>query len=133
MSLCWKCRTWCLVLGAAHGLCGAQESPVEWSERAVVERFLAQSPLARELRAQVAVTEAEARVGAVYNNPSISFSWEGAGYTAYYLQASQAVPVSGRVGYLRQAVKAATAAADTNREALLWSLRSDLRVAFFRM
>jgi cobalt-zinc-cadmium efflux system outer membrane protein len=133
MSLCWKCRTWCLVLCAAHGFCRAQQSPVEWSERAVVERFLAQGPLAHELRAQVAVTQAEARVGAVYNNPSISFSWEGAGYTAYYLQASQAVPVSGRVGYLRQAAKATTAAADTNREALLWSLLSDLRVAFFRM
>ena len=133
MSLYWKCWTWCLILCAAHGFCRAQEYPVEWSERAVIERFLAQSPLARELRAQVAVTQAEARVGAAYTNPSISFSWEGAGYTAYYLQGSQAVPVSGRVGYLRQAVRAATAAADTNREALLWSLRSDLRVAFLRM
>jgi cobalt-zinc-cadmium efflux system outer membrane protein len=133
MSLFWKCRAWWMILWAAHGVCRAQESAVEWSERAVIERFLAQSPQALELRAQVAVIQAEARAGAVYSNPSISFSLEGAGYSAYYLQASQTVPVSGRVGYLREAVKAATAAADTNREALLWSLRSDLRLAFFRM
>ena len=119
MSLNCKCQAWCLALWAASGLCGAQESPVEWSERTVIERFLAQSPQARELRAQVAVTQAEARVGAVYTNPSISSSWEGAGYSAYYVQASQTVRLSGRVGYLRQAVNAATAAADTNREALL--------------
>jgi cobalt-zinc-cadmium efflux system outer membrane protein len=93
---------------------------------------LEQSPQERELRARVALTEAEARIHAVYANPSVAYSREGAGYNAFF-EASQVLPVSGRVGYLRQAVGAAVSAADSSRRALLWSLRSDLRVAFFRM
>jgi cobalt-zinc-cadmium efflux system outer membrane protein len=81
----------------------------------------------------IQVTEAEARTRTVYANPSVSFSWEGAGYSAYFVEGSQSLPISGRLGYLRQAVGAAVAAADLSREGQLWSLRSDLRIAFFRM
>jgi len=133
MSSQSKCLTYCLTLFPACSCCLAQTAVTAWSEPQVVERFLTQSPQARELRSQVAVAEAEARTRAVYINPSISFSWEGAGYSAYYLEGSQTLPVSGRLGFLRQAVGAAVAAADSSREGLLWSLRSDLRIAFFRM
>jgi cobalt-zinc-cadmium efflux system outer membrane protein len=62
----------------------------------------------------------------------VSYSREGAGYNAF-LEAFQVLPVSGRLGYLRKAADAATSAADSNRKAALWSLRSDLRIAFYRM
>ena len=130
MSLYCRCLVSGLIL--ARGLCDAQSAAAEWSESQVIERFLAQSPQARELRARVAVTEADARARTVYVNPSVSYSREGAGYNAF-LEASQVLPVSGRVGLLRKAIEGATSVAEGNREAVLWSLRSDLRIAFYRM
>jgi cobalt-zinc-cadmium efflux system outer membrane protein len=121
-----------LVLCATYSLCWGQDTTTSWSESQIVERFLAQSPQARELRSGIALTEAETRVRAVYSNPVVSYSREGAGYNAFF-EASQVLPVSGRVGYLRQAVDVAVSVADSNREAVTWSLRSDLRIAFFRM
>jgi len=59
-------------------------------------------------------------------------SREGAGYNGFF-EASQALPLNGRIGYLRQAGAATVSAADANREAALWSLRSDLRLAFYRL
>jgi cobalt-zinc-cadmium efflux system outer membrane protein len=103
-----------------------------WSESQIVERFLAHSLQARELRARVALTEADARIRSVYTNPMVSYSREGAGYNAFF-EASQVLPLSGRVGYLRQAADAAVTVADLNRKASLWSLQSDLRIVFFRM
>jgi cobalt-zinc-cadmium efflux system outer membrane protein len=122
----------CLILYSTYGLCSAQTAATSWSESQIIERFLTQSPQARELRARIAVIEAEGRTRTAYNNPAVSYSLEGAGYNAFF-EASQSLPVSGRVGYLRRAVDAAVSAADADREALLWSLRSDLRIAFFRM
>lgn len=133
MSLQSKCLAYCVILCSAYRLCPAEDAAAVWSESQMIDRFLAQSPLARELRARVAVTEAEARTRTVYANPSVSFSWEGAGYSAYFVEGSQSLPISGRLGYLRRAVGAAVAAAGLSREGQLWSLRSDLRIAFFRM
>jgi cobalt-zinc-cadmium efflux system outer membrane protein len=122
-----------LFLNALPPLCRSQDAAgKELSESQVIERFLALSPQARELRAAVALTEAQARTRAVYSNPSFSYSREGAGYNAFF-EASQTVPVNGRIRYLREAGAAAVSAADANREAVLWSLRSDLRLAFYRM
>jgi cobalt-zinc-cadmium efflux system outer membrane protein len=131
MSLQLKCLVHWLVLCSAFGLCWGQDA-ITWSESQIVERFLAQSPQERELRARIAVTAADARIRTVYSNPMVSYSREGAGYNAFF-EASQVLPVSGRVGYLRQAVDAAVSVADLNRKATLWSLQSDLRIAFFRM
>src|SRR5205814_2287101 len=90
------------------------------------------SPQARELHARVAVTEAESRTRLVYANPFVSYSREGAGYNEFF-EASQALTLNGRIRYLRDAATAAVSAADANRESVLWSLRSDLRLAFYRM
>jgi cobalt-zinc-cadmium efflux system outer membrane protein len=98
----------------------------------VVERFLTLSPQAQELRARVALTDAEAKTRTVYLNPSVSYSREGAGHNEFF-EASQTLPLNGRVRYLRDAGSAAVSVADANREAALWSLRSDLRVSFYRM
>lgn len=104
----------------------------EWSEAQIVERFLALSPQARELRARVALADAEAKTRTVYPNPAVSYSREGAGYNEFF-EASQTLPFNGRVRYLRDAGTAAVSVADANREAVVWSLRSDLRLAFYRM
>src|SRR6266568_2611681 len=111
--------------------CNAQDA-VEWSESQIVERFLSLSPQARELRARVSLAEAEARIRTVYPNPSLAYSREGAGYNQF-IEASQTLPLAGRIGYLREAGAAAVSVAEANREAALWSLRGDLRQAFFRM
>jgi cobalt-zinc-cadmium efflux system outer membrane protein len=108
--------------------CRAQE----WSEADIIERFQSLSPQVRELRARVAVVEADARTRTVYPNPFVSYSREGAGY-AEFIEASQTLPWNGRLRYLRDAGHAAVGAANAAREALLWSWRSDLRVAFYRM
>src|SRR5215471_3081344 len=109
-----------------------EDTQREWSEAEVIQRFLAQSPQARELRARVGLTVAEAVGRTVYPNPSFAYSYEGAGYNAFF-EASQTLPVNGRIRYLRQAGATAVSAADANRQAGLWSLRSDLRLAFYRM
>src|SRR6266567_700285 len=128
---------WTAISCCAFPACRAQDAPQDiqlhaWSESQVVERFLAQSPQARELRARVALTEAEARTRTVYANPSLSWSREGAGYNEFF-EASQTLSLNGRIRYLREAGTAAVSVAEANREASLWSLRSELRVAFYRM
>ena len=97
-----------------------------------MERFLTLSPQAQELRARISLAEAEAKTRTVYPNPSVSYSREGAGYNEFF-EASQTLPLNGRVRYLRDAGAASVSVADANREAALWSLRSDLRLAFYRM
>ena len=122
-------RFWLGIFVAAE--CWAQDAK-SWTESEIVQRFLTQSPQALELRARVALTEAEARTRTVYPNPAVSYSREGAGYNEFF-EASQTFLLNGRLRYLREAGSATVAAAETNREAALWSLRSDLRVAFYGM
>jgi len=104
----------------------------EWNEAQVIERFLQQSPQPRELRARVAIAQAEARGRALYPNPSFSYSREGAGFNEFF-EVGQTLPISGRLGYLRQAGTAAASATESQSTALLWELRSDLRIAFYRL
>jgi hypothetical protein len=122
---------WIAVVYCGSAICSAQDQR-EWSESQIVERFLTLSPQAQELRARLALTQAEANTRTVYPNPSVSYSREGAGYNEFF-EASQTLPLNGRVRYLRDAGSAAVSVADANREAVLWSLRSDLRLAFYRM
>src|SRR5258708_31293457 len=103
-----------------------------WSEAEILERFQSLSPQAREARARVAVVEADSRTRTVLPNPSASYSREGAGYAEFF-EASQTIPISKRLRYLREAGSAAVSAADADRDAILWFFRSDLRVAFYRM
>jgi outer membrane protein, heavy metal efflux system len=122
---------WIAVVCIGSAICSAQDQR-EWSESQVVERFLTLSPQAQELRARVSLAEAEARTRTVYPNPTVSYSREGAGYNEFF-EASQTLPLNGRIRYLRDAGSAAVSVADANRESVLWSLRTDLRVSFYRM
>src|SRR5262249_24173874 len=112
--------------------CKAQEQRRQWSESEVVEQFLAQSPQSREHRARVAITEAEARARTVYPNPTVSYSLERAGYNAFF-EASQTLTVRNGVRFLGEGGGASVSAADADRGGVLWSLRADLRIAFYRM
>ena len=94
--------------------CSAQT----WTEARVVELFARQSPQAVAARAQVAVTRADARARALYSNPSFSYSREGAGLTQFF-QAEQALPITGRIGILRQTVAPAVGAAEAEADALV--------------
>src|SRR5437867_1189452 len=123
---------WTTILCCARQTCRAQDAPQAWSESQVVEGFLALSPHLRELRARIAVIEAEARARTVYPNPSVAYAREGAGYNEFF-EATQTLPVNGRIRYLREAGAAAVSVAEAAREAALWSLRTDLRLAFYRM
>ena len=108
--------------------CSAQT----WTEARVLELFARQSPQAVAARAQVAVTRADAKARGLYSNPSFSYSREGAGFTEFF-QAEQTLPLTGRIGILRQAVAPAVGAAEADAEALIWQLRADLRQAFYRL
>jgi outer membrane protein, heavy metal efflux system len=99
------------------------------TEKDVLDRFLQQSPHARELRAQVAATTAELQNRALYPNPSFAYSREGAGYNEF-LEAQQQLPLTGRLGFLRKANQAAVGASEAETKFLLWGLRSDVRLAF---
>src|ERR1051325_1657659 len=122
---------WIVISAISWGVCWGQDQR-EWSEQQIVERFLTLSPQAQELRARVALADAEAKTRIVHPNPSVSYSREGAGFNEFF-EASQMLPLNGRVRYLREAGSAAVSVADTNREAVLWSLRSDLRLTFYQM
>src|SRR5581483_12500735 len=93
---------WCFTICSAFSLCRSQEAATEWTEPQIIERFLAQSPQSAELRARLAVTQAEGRARAVYANPVFSYAREGAGYNEFF-EASQVLPVSGRIRALREA------------------------------
>ena len=121
-----------LMLSVSWHAFGAPQEAEPWTEARIIERFLEQSPQARELRARVGLTEAEARARIVYPNPSASYSREGAGYNEFF-EVSQVLPVNGRLRYLRDAGSAAVAVSEAGRETALWTLRNELRVAFHQM
>ncbi|MBI4905156.1 MAG: TolC family protein [Acidobacteria bacterium] len=116
------------LLLAAMGLGSAQE----WTEAVVVQKFLDQSPQAREARARVAITEAETRGRTLYANPSVNYSREGAGRTEFF-QAEQSLPLTGRLKLLRHAGAAMVAVTEAEGAFSLWQARSSLRRAFYRV
>jgi cobalt-zinc-cadmium efflux system outer membrane protein len=128
MLLPSRAATPALFIAAFAGLCPAQE----WTEAAVIQKFLDQSPQAREVRARVAVAEAEMRGRSLYPNPSVNYSREGAGRTEFF-QAEQVLPVSGRLNLLRQAGAAMVRATEADGSFSLWQTRSSLRQAFYRV
>jgi outer membrane protein, heavy metal efflux system len=103
-----------------------------WTEARVLELFAQQSPQAVAARAQIAVTRADARSRGLYSNPSVSYSREGAGFTEFF-QAEQTLPLTGRTGLLRQAVSPAVGAAEADADALIWQMRAEVRLAFYRL
>jgi outer membrane protein, heavy metal efflux system len=120
-------RTVCTLLLVAF-LRGAQAQVM--TEREAVKAFLSESPQTRELRAGVAAVEAETRGWSLWSNPAATYSREGASVNQFW-QIGQQIPLSGRLGYLRQAGTAAVAAARLRSDFEVWQLVNDVRAAFY--
>jgi len=119
----------CVYLALAWPFFGRAQ---EWTEERIIEKFLDQSPYSREARAHSEAVRAESAGRTLLPNPSAAISREGAGYAAFY-QIEQQLPITGRRGFLKQAGVAAVEATEAESAALLWSLRSDVRLAFYRL
>jgi cobalt-zinc-cadmium efflux system outer membrane protein len=104
----------------------------EWTESQIIEKFLKESPYAREARASVEAVRAEFEGRTLLPNPAAVASREGAGYAAFF-QLEQQLPISGRRGILKQAGASAVSAAQAGGAGFLWRLRTDLRTAFYRL
>ena len=102
------------------------------TEREVVELIVRDGPQARAIRAEVEVTRREQLARLAYPNPSVTYSREGAGFTEF-LQAEQSLPIFGARAALSRAGVAATAAAEAERDARLWLLRSDAAATVARV
>jgi len=94
------------------------------TEREIVDLIVRDGPQARAIRAETEVTRREQLARLAYPNPGLTYSREGAGFTEF-LQVAQSVPVFGTRAALSRAGVAATAAAEAERDARLWLLRSD--------
>ncbi len=128
MHLPNRAATPVLFMAAFAGLCPAQV----WTETSVVQKFLEQSPYAREARARVAITEAEAKGRSLYANPSVNYSREGAGLTEFF-QAQQTIPINGRLKLLRQAGASSVRATEAEGAFDIWQARTSLRAAFYQV
>ena len=93
---------------------------------------MAESPRTRGLRAQVEITRAEMRGRSLKPLPSLSYSREdAAGSKEDYLLFEQSLPVSGRLGLLREAGQVAVNARQEESKHDLVQLRTELRLAFY--
>lgn len=128
MHLPKRAATSLLYVAALSGLCSAQE----WTETSVVQKFLEQSPYAREARARAAIAQAEAKGRSLYANPSFNYTREGAGLTEFF-QAEQAIPINGRLKLLRQAGDSAVRATEAEGAFDIWQARTSLRLAFYQL
>jgi len=102
----------------------------EFTEKEAVRLFLTRSPYAQESRAGTAVVEAQTRSWHLWPNPQSGYSHEGAGLTQFGTW-QQTLPLSGRLGLLRQAGAAAVQVAEMQATYSLWKLGSDMRLAFY--
>jgi outer membrane protein, heavy metal efflux system len=102
------------------------------AEREVVELIVREGPQARAIRAEVEVTRRGQLARLAYPNPSLTYSREGAGFTEFF-QAEQTLPIFGARAALSRAGVAAAAAAEAQRDARLWVLRSEAAAAAARV
>jgi len=100
------------------------------TERDALSAFLSESPQTRELRAGVEAVEAETRGWSLWANPEASYSREGASVNQLW-QIEQRLPLSGRLGYLRQAGSAAVSSAQSQSAFQRWQGVSAVRAAFY--
>ncbi len=105
-------------------------SAQRWTEEMLIEKFLEQNPLRRATEARSDLAAADTRSRTVYSNPSVQVAREGAGRTEFY-QASQTLPLSGRIPLVRQAGGAMQQAVAAEGSFALWQARCGLRAAFY--
>ncbi|MQA31108.1 MAG: hypothetical protein GEU82_14960 [Luteitalea sp.] len=102
------------------------------TERDVVDLIVRDGPRATAIRAGTDVVRREQLARLAYPNPGVTYSREGAGF-AEFLQVEQSLPVFGARAALSRAGVAATAAAEAERDARLWTVRADAATAVARL
>ena len=109
-----------LMLIAACGDAFAQER----TEQDIVEAIVREGPRARAIRSGIEVVTSAHAARRVFPNPAAIYSREGAGFTEFF-QVDQPLPAFGLRQALERAGVAAQEAAEAERDAQLWQLRSD--------
>jgi cobalt-zinc-cadmium efflux system outer membrane protein len=129
MSTRFQVCAWIAAVGlVAPSAAAAQDR----TERDIVDLIVREGPQARAIRAETEATHREQLARLAYPNPSVTYSREGAGFTEFF-QAEQSLPVFGVRGALARAGLAATAAAEAERDARLWQLRSQAATVLARL
>ncbi len=104
------------------------------TESEAIARALAESPRLRAVRARPAQVAAEQQLRHVAPNPVVSFQQERAGgIRERFVLVEQELPISGRLGLLKQAGTAATAVAELRVRQAEFEIRQDTRTAFTRL
>jgi outer membrane protein, heavy metal efflux system len=103
----------------------------DWTEEAVLNLFDQQSPMRREAQSATAAVVEAIRGKTLWPNPIAAYSRETVGFTEF-AQIEQQLPISRRLGFERQAMEPARAAAEAEGLARIWQARSSLRAAFYR-
>jgi outer membrane protein TolC len=101
-------------------LAWAQDRPAH----EIVAAIVRDGPRAIAIRSDVDVVRGEQQARLAFPNPGVMYSREGAGFTEF-LQVEQPLPVFGIRAALARAGVAATAAAEAERDARLWDLRTE--------
>src|SRR5687768_9968031 len=96
----------------------------ERTEQDIVEAVVRDGPRARAIRAASDVVAFAQAARLAFPNPAAIYSREGAGFTEF-LQVEQPLPAFGLRRALERAGVAAREAAEADRDAQLWQLRSD--------
>lgn len=96
----------------------------ERSAQDVVDAIGRDGPRAVAIRAEVDVVNREQQARLTFPNPRLAYSHEGAGFTEFF-QVEQPLPIFGVRAALSRAGVAARSAAEAERDARLWELRSD--------
>src|SRR5687767_13303762 len=95
----------------------------EPTEQALVDLIVRDGPQARAIRATTDVVVLEQAARLVFPNPAASYTREGTGFTEFF-QVDQSLRAFGLRKALERAGVAAREAAEAERDARLWQLRS---------
>ena len=129
-----SCRTRLCVVWAAVLLWCPVLSAQALTEKDLLRRFNEENQRARALGARSGAVQAEMNLRTLPPLPVVSYSREdAAGSKEDYLVIEQQVPLSGRLGLLRQARDAAVNAQKEQSNYALNLLYSDLRLAFVEL
>lgn len=102
------------------------------AERELIELIVREGPQAQAIRAQSDVVRREQLARLAYPNPAVTYSREGAGFTEF-LQVEQTLPLFGTRAVLSRAGVAVADAAEADRDARLWLLRSQAAAVMARL
>ncbi len=104
----------------------------ERTEQEIVEAIVGDGPRARAIRVASDVVALAQAARRVFPNPAANYTREGAGFTEFF-QVDQSLPAFGLRSALERAGVAAGEAAEAERDARLWQLRSDAHDAVARL